>query len=274
MRQDFCFCTLATGKRYRKHAKFLAEDIQKHAPGIIFLILTDQPSDFSNYSHVLTHKYRLKSVKGLYDKPFVVERALENFDSCIFIDSDVRIVSPVSEKMEFQPGITARTGCDLLKHVAKVKRGKTLSLTKRVAQEMEIDLEGARWFHEFMFTVSKHGGAEAQFFREYRKIANAFESSGIYHGVGNVIGLAAAKADFPIRLEPHDRIHFFKDIIESERVKSGSSLLRDREKYFQLQREIEYPSRTLGKKVVDKLASKFTRYYRLIRLQLLSPLLS
>ena len=39
---EVCFCTLALGKRYRSHAFLLAEDIEKHSPGIYLIVLTDK----------------------------------------------------------------------------------------------------------------------------------------------------------------------------------------------------------------------------------------
>ena len=84
MSEDYCFCTLAVGKRYRNHAKILAKDIQVNAPHVSFIVLTDEPADFQEYSHVIAIKHRLQSVKGYHDKRFVIEKSLERFDTCVF----------------------------------------------------------------------------------------------------------------------------------------------------------------------------------------------
>lgn len=64
MAEKFCFCTLAVGNRYRTHARMLAKDIQQHAPDSTFVVLTDRPSDFAEFAHVMAFKHRLQSVKG------------------------------------------------------------------------------------------------------------------------------------------------------------------------------------------------------------------
>lgn len=84
MVKDFCFGTLAVGKRYRTHAIMLAKDIQEQAPNVSFVVLTDQPADFAEYKNVIPIKHRLQSVKGYHDKRFVIEKSFERFDTCIF----------------------------------------------------------------------------------------------------------------------------------------------------------------------------------------------
>lgn len=76
MTDTFCFCTLAVGNRYRTHARMLANDIQQHSPITSFVVLTDRPNDFKNYSNVIAFKHRLQSVKGYHDKRFVIENLL------------------------------------------------------------------------------------------------------------------------------------------------------------------------------------------------------
>lgn len=60
--KGFCFCTLALGKSYRALASLLAEDLEKYALFTSFIVLTDNPLDFSRHSNVIAFKHRQKSV--------------------------------------------------------------------------------------------------------------------------------------------------------------------------------------------------------------------
>ncbi|MBV6628287.1 MAG: hypothetical protein KI793_36100 [Rivularia sp. (in: Bacteria)] len=267
MGKEYCFCTLAVGKRYRTHAKILAKDIQEQASGITFVVLTDEPDDFEEYSHVIAIKHRLQSVKGYHDKRFVIEKSLEKFDTCVFLDSDVRIIGSVPQGLEWLPGITARTGCNIIKHNVQTKPRAEFAAIEKVAQNLSINLQETQWFHEFMFVVSKQDGTEQVFLKLWQTISYFFEMQGIYDGEGNVMGLAAAKAGFPIRFDSEDRFPFFKDNIERIRVKMGQSDIIDKQVYFDKHKEIEYPKRANLKKIIDKFTSKVVFYYRLLRLR-------
>ncbi|MGB3636760.1 MAG: hypothetical protein WBA39_04095 [Rivularia sp. (in: cyanobacteria)] len=267
MSEDYCFCTLAVGKRYRTHAKILAKDIQENAPHVSFVVLTDEPADFQEYSHVIGIKHRLQSVKGYHDKRFVIEKSLERFDTCVFLDSDMRIIGLVPEKLEWLPGITARAGCSILKHNVETKKRPVFPLIKQIANKLDINVEETKWFHEFIFAVKKQGGKEQVFFKFWQDISYIFEMQGIYDGEGNVMGLAAAKAGLPIRYDSEDRFPFFKDNIEQVRVKSGQSNLAEKQMYFEMHKQIEYPKRSIAKKILDKITQKSVFFYRLLRLR-------
>ena len=124
-KKEFCFCTLACGENYRNLALLLAKDIKKYSPNTFFIILTDCLSDFSQQPNVLVFKYKQQSVKFYHDKRFAIAKGLSLFDSCIFIDADMRILAPVPQYPNWisEPGITAR-GCEnMSKKYAKVLAG-------------------------------------------------------------------------------------------------------------------------------------------------------
>ncbi len=267
MTDTFCFCTLAVGNRYRTHARMLASDIQQHSPATSFVILTDKPTDFENFSHVIAYKHRLQSLKGFHDKRFVIEKSLTLFDTCIFLDADVRILGSVPTEMEWLSGITARTGCNILEHNSRSKQRKALPVIEKVAQKLDISLEQTKWFHEFMFTVRKQAGAEAEFLRLWQTISYFFEMEGIYDGAGNVMGLAAAKAGLTVRFDSEDRFPFFKDNIEQVRIKTGQSNLKEKHIYFDIHKEIENPKHPTWRKGINKLTKKAVFLYRLLRLR-------
>ncbi len=265
--EKFCFCTLAVGNRYRTHARMLASDIQQHSPATSFIVLTDQPTDFEEYAHVIAVKHRLQSVQGYHDKRCVLEKALTLFDTCVYLDSDMRILGAVPEKMKWLPGITARTGCNILQHNASSSERKALPVINQVATKLNINLQQTLWFHEFMFVVKKQDGAEAEFLKLWQTISYFFEMQGIYGAEGNVMGLAASLSGLNVRFDSEDRFPFFKDNIEKVRIKKGQSNLKEKQIYFDIHKKIEYPELPIWRKVIDKLIAKSVFLYRLFRLR-------
>ncbi|MGB3295074.1 MAG: hypothetical protein WBB01_18995 [Phormidesmis sp.] len=268
--KQYCFCTLAVGKRYRTHAKMLAEDMQKHAPTTAFVLLSDKPDEFKQYANVQAFLHRTQSVKGYHDKRFVLEKALSLFESCIFVDADIRMLGPVPEDIRFLPGIVARYGCGIVKHNATIKLRKSFEPIQVVAKTLELNLEDVLWFHEFMFLVSRQQG-EKEFFRLWQSISYYFESQGVYGGAGNVMGLAAAKAGFDIHFHRHDFFPAFKDNIQKEKIKEGKADPKSMAAEFKVHREIEYPQRSLPQKVTHKVSQNAALYYRLLRRRFQSP---
>ncbi|YAG12693.1 Glycosyl transferase family 8 [Nostoc sp. DSM 114161] len=267
MSQKFCFCTLAVGDRYRTHARMLAKDIQQHTNATALCVLTDRPEYFKEFPHVLAFKHSLQSVKGYHDKRFVLEKALSLFESCMFLDSDVRILGAVTGKMNWPPGITARTGCNLLQHMANIKNPKEIQVIEEVAEKLNIDLHKVQWFHEFMFAMRGQNGLERNFFQLWQTISYLFEIRGIYHGEGYAMGLAAAKVGMAIAFDREDKFPFFKDNIERIRIKKGQSNPQEKQIYFEIHENIEYRNRSILRKISDKLIKKSVFFYRLLRLR-------
>ena len=267
MSQEFCFCTLAVGKRYRHHARMLAKDIQQYIPATTICILTDEPEDFKEFPHILAFKHRLQSVKGYHDKRFVLEKALSLFETCIFLDADVRVIGAIEKEINSLPGITARAGCDLLHRMANINNIKEIQVIEEVAQKLDIDLQKVQWLHEFMFFMRRQAGLENNFFQLWQTISYFFESQGIYHGEGYAMGLAAEKVGLTIRFDREDKFPFFKDNIEQVRIKNGQSNLQEKAIYFQIHKEIEYPKRSIWRKIIDKLINSSVFSYRIFRLK-------
>lgn len=267
MSKKFCFCTLAVGERYRTHARMLAKDIQQHTNATALCVLTDKPEYFKEFPHVLAFGHRLQSVKGYHDKRFVLEKALSLFESCMFLDSDVRILGTVAGEMTWPAGITARTGCNLLQHMANIRNPKEIQVIEEVAEKLNIDLHKVQWFHEFMFAMRGQDGLEIDFFQLWQTISYLFEMRGIYHGEGYAMGLAAAKVGMTIAFDREDKFPFFKDNIERIRIKKGQSNPQEKQIYFDIHENIEYRKRSILRKITDKLVKKSVFVYRLLRLR-------
>ncbi|MDF5720711.1 MAG: hypothetical protein PUP91_09540, partial [Rhizonema sp. PD37] len=118
--KDFCFCTLALGKKYRIFSQQLAEDLAERFPGVFLVIYTDEPKDFHNNSNVLAYKHNQQGVLFCYhDKRFPLAKALSKFRVAIFVDADMRIVNEISGEVYFPPGITAGHQENLIEHIEK-----------------------------------------------------------------------------------------------------------------------------------------------------------
>ena len=268
MQTHHCFCTLAVGKRYRLHAKMLAGDIQKYAPETAFVVLTDKPKDFEHLANVLAFPHWLQSVKGYHDKRFVLEKALSLFAACIFVDSDVRLLGSVPQNLPFADGIVARYGCGIVKHNSTDTARAAFTSIQSVANRLNLNLEEVYWFHEFMFLLSKQQGKEQAFFECWRAIAREFEMNGIYDGEGSVMGLAAAATGLNISFHRSDFFPCFKDSIQKEKIKNGQADPQAMIEEFNTHREIEYPSRSLFQKVINKAQSRAGFYRRLLTLRI------
>src|SRR5690242_13117530 len=104
--QNACFCTLAIHAPYRRRARQLCAD----APSVPWIVLTDQPEDFSGLlvrairhqptgPMAIDFQTRLpptgngRGRPAYHDKRFVLQAALEEFATAIFVDADSRIKS-------------------------------------------------------------------------------------------------------------------------------------------------------------------------------------
>jgi hypothetical protein len=87
-------------------------------------------------------------------------------------------------------------------------------------------------------------------------LAGYFELRRIYIGEGNIIGLSAAIAEFPIFHDYEKKIKFFKDRIYLSIRKKQQTIINDLELLLQEQRKYEYPPRNIIQKIFNKLKHK------------------
>lgn len=275
----FCFCTLALGTKYRGLALLLAKDIEKYSPHTSFVVLTDHPHDFSEQSNVLAFKHRQQGVKSYHDKRFVIEKSLSLFNSCIFIDADMRILAPIPQELTWLqlPGITARACEDMPKKYGKVLAGtanaklcKEFQLTHKAAKKLNLQLDSkeVKFVYEYLFAVTKDSGREIEFLRQWGKIALYYELNGVYDAEGNAIGLAAAKAGLPVRWSAMEGITFFKDRTEFIKIQKGQSKMEEMSVYFEQQQMLEYPNRSFFERIVDKIVKSMKFSYKILNLRI------
>jgi hypothetical protein len=88
---DFVFCTVAYGEKYRRFSKSLIEDVVIRG-GCIY-ILTDDINYYSDYrenNSVSLVKYK-NEIFSFNQKKEIVKECLKDFSTVFFLDSDVRI---------------------------------------------------------------------------------------------------------------------------------------------------------------------------------------
>jgi hypothetical protein len=271
--QNFCFCTLAIGDKYRNLASLLAQDLEKYSAGTKFVILTDKPKHFHQQNNVLAYLHHPQSVKFYNDKRFVLQKSLELYDSCVFMDADMRIVDFVPEELNFLPGIVACSSCSILKHnnrkkaSSREKKEPFLKILDNICSVLNLDLEKVKYVNEFLFYVTKDANFP-EFIEQWGLLANYFENKGYYAGEGNIIGLAAAKSGFTILQDYEKKIKFFKDRIELVKQKKGQKTIDSLEIYLEQQRKYEYPKVSLIAKITNKMIDKLSFFRRRLHLKI------
>lgn len=272
---QLCFATLSVGKNYVSLAKLLAKDIEKFAPGIPLLTLTSHPQAFRDFPNVIAKKHHSR-FRSDFDKCFLIENALSEYDVCICIDADMRILNnwPIDEP--WLEGINARSCTSIVKHqTSRITRENQendpraieLKAIKKLAGKMGIDLESERvpWIHEFLFVIKKHRGKENDFIENFKKTALYCNVHNISAGCGVAMGLAAYKADFPVHHHTMPNVHFFDDRIEKVRISKGQSNREDTQHLFEELARLKDPQRSFLEKLTKKINSYLKE--RILRLK-------
>lgn len=195
--KSFCFCTLALGHRYRLMAKQLASDLETFSPETLLIIGTEQPQDFKNNPNTVAfEQHQTGILKCYHDKRFVLKKALETFNSAIFIDADTRIIGEIPNFDDYEVGITAHHE-NLIAHTSRYSN-QNLPIFQKLASKLDIELDNVEWVADSLFVITKDRGKEAAFFEAWELIANYLELHGIHSGVGRVLGLASQKIGWNI----------------------------------------------------------------------------
>ena len=211
--RQMCFCTLALGGKYCNFAMDLARDLEKYSSDKELLVLTNKPFFFKNQKNVLVFKHEPRSVYQYYDKIYVIEKALSLYESCIFLDSDIRIVDNVPTDLELPPGITADSCYSIYKlyenmYKQERRENPNWQLISTVANKLNINLDDVKFVWEYLFIVKKNSQTE-EFIKLWKKIGSFYELNGRFGGEGESMGLAAAKLNIPINYDYAKQIPFF-----------------------------------------------------------------
>ena len=166
---EFCFCTLALGENYCNLALELAKDLEEYSPNTYLLILTDKPQHFYKQTNALAFKHQQQSIGCYHDKRFAIAKALSLFNSCIFVDADMRILAAIPNDLHWLPGITAKiVWHNIVKHN---KNQVEIEILKKIAQKYNLNLEDISFVHECLFAVTRDEGREIDFLETWERIA-------------------------------------------------------------------------------------------------------
>lgn len=208
-----CFCTLAIHPPYRRRAQLLIAD----APSVPWIVFTDEPEEFAKLPvravrheptgpMAIDFQTRLPPLgqgrgrPAYHDKRFVLQAALDEFDTAIFVDADTRIRS-LPRLPRFRPGIAVDKflHTNISDHLQRYGQARRPAL-EQLAVELIGDpgaLNVARWCSEALFAVTKDGN-ESRFFEAWDRGARFLQDREVYSGEGGVIGLAALYAGWTV----------------------------------------------------------------------------
>lgn len=270
--RQICFCTLALGEKYCKFAMDLVQDLEKYSPDKQILILTDKPNFFQNQKNVLIFKHEPRTVYQYYDKIYVIEKALSLYESCVFLDSDVRIIDRVPQDLEVLPGITADSCYSIYKLYNNMyKKGETADrnwqLISTVANKLNINLDDVKFVWEYLFFIKKSSQTE-EFINLWRKIGSFYELNGRFGGEGESMGLAAAKLNIPVNYDYAKQIPFFKKRVEVHKISQGKAKREDKLPYLERYYQLKYPQKHIVYKALDRVQGKVGVFIRSLRLRL------
>lgn len=215
------FCTLAIHAPYRRRARLLCAD----APTVPWLVLTDEPEDFTGLAvqairhtptgpmavDYLTRLPRTGDGRGAaayHDKRFALIAALQKSDTAIYVDADSRIAR-LPRLGTFPSGLAVvpvvrKSVAEHLQTCGSWRMAAFVQLARHLTGNADI-LHSARWCHETLVAVTKDGH-ESRFFAAWELGADFLQAAGVYSGEGGVIGLAAAYAGWTVDYQALKRI--------------------------------------------------------------------
>jgi len=236
MKKDLCFGGLALGREYRFYTRELAIDLEYFAPDVPLVVFTDVPEEFADHRNVIAIKHAQRSViRCFHDIRFVLDHALEEFKTCIAINTNVRIVEPLP--MDFakalKPGIVA-LACEKLENHLRyelddpaawqrksvVGVDRQVELVKLACQKLGVSLSETDYVFEIIYAVSCEGEQKKKFIDTWGKLANFFEYHGMTWGEGFAAGIAAKVAGLPVCQNvfiPEPSYYKHRDYIDWER---------------------------------------------------------
>jgi hypothetical protein len=210
------FCTLAIHAPYRQRARLLCAD----TPQVPWTVLTDDPGAFAGLPvravrHAPTGPMAVdyleripptgggRGAAAYHDKRFALLRALDGFDTAIFVDADSRIGALPPLDL-IPPGLSVlpvvrKSVAEHLETCGSWRLPSFVDLARHLTGDAGI-LQSARWCHETCIAVTKDG-RESDFFAAWGQAAAFLQGREVYSGEGGVLGLAAACAGWTVEYD-------------------------------------------------------------------------
>jgi hypothetical protein len=135
-----------------------------------------------------------------HDKRFVLQTALQHFDTAIFVDADTRIRT-LPRLPNFSPGIAVpgELQTNIAAHLRRWGSARIPAfeqLTCVLTTDINL-MERAKWCGEWLFAITKDG-SESKFFETWAFAAEFLRARNVLTGEGGVIGIAAAVAGWRV----------------------------------------------------------------------------
>jgi hypothetical protein len=198
----------------------------KDATRVPWIVFTDEPDDFAELP-VRAVRYKPtgpmaidfltknlpptgngKGPPAYHDKRFVLQGALQEFDTAVFVDADTRVTRRLRIPA-FKPGIAVVkvVRASIIDHLSRWGPERLPAfedLASKLIGDVEA-LKSARWCSEALFAVTKDGN-ESRFFEGWARGAEILHSQNLFSGEGGVIGLAAEYAGWTVDYDSLDRL--------------------------------------------------------------------
>jgi len=213
---NVCLCTLAIHKPYRQRARVLCND----APNLSWVVLTDEPADFSDlpvraiahsptgpmavdYLSRISPTGENRGAAAYHDKRFALMGALEQHQTAIFLDADSRI-NCKPRLGEFPSGISVlpvvrRSIMAHLQIAGAWRLPAFVALAEHLTGSADI-LQEAHWCQESCIAITRDG-REEKFFETWGRAAEFMQEREVFSGEGGCIGLAAAVAGWAVNYD-------------------------------------------------------------------------
>jgi hypothetical protein len=198
----------------------------RDAPDVPWIVFTDEPDDFAELpARAIKHEptgpmaidFLTKNFPptgngrgrpAYHDKRFVLEAALQNFDTAIFVDADTRVTRR-PQIPSFKPGIAVvrELRASIIEHLSRYGSHR-LPAFENLAMDLMGNVEvlkSARWCSEALFAVTKDG-KESRFFDGWGRSVEILLSHNVFSGEGGVIGLAAEYAGWRVDYDSLGRL--------------------------------------------------------------------
>ncbi|MDX2097026.1 MAG: hypothetical protein SFW36_04555 [Leptolyngbyaceae cyanobacterium bins.59] len=183
-----------------------------YSPNTFLVVYTDLPQDFKDFPNVLAYKHSRQGVLYCYDdKRFAIGKALTKFRSVIFVDADTRIFSPVPDNIEWPPGIVCEGFVKILEHPPNQRDPARHQSIQELAKKLDVCLDETSWIHENLFVITRDGGKEQEFIKQWGRVGRYFEIKGVNTKDGNPIGLAVAKVGWTVTNDRWDELNKIRE---------------------------------------------------------------
>jgi hypothetical protein len=137
---------------------------------------------------------------------------------------------------------------------------------------LDLEADQVKFINEFLFVVTRDAGREVEFLKQWEKLAIYAELNGLHNDPAFAMGLAATKVGFPVRNDVMEGLDFFDDRIEAVRIAQGQSDPEAKKVYFEMQKKLEYPHRSIPQKIMRKIGKSIEYGYHSSRLKTTSLL--